>query len=82
MRYVVFTVAVLLAIGLVTGAAPIEVMITWSVVIILAVAAFGGARRNNRIQALRRTLFFNESLISYRESVTDHPRGDPLNPGL
>ena len=65
-----------------TDAAPIEVMITWSVVILLAMAAFGGARRKNRVQALRRTLFFNESLISYRESVTDHPREDPLNPGL
>lgn len=79
MRYVIGAVGVVFLVLWATGAMPVEVLGPWFVIGILALAAFRGAGQHNRVSSLRRTLFFNESLISYKETLDDdlrRPKGE------
>jgi hypothetical protein len=70
-RYVLAVLAALFVMGLVFDVAPFEVVATWAVVALLVASAIMGSRSGNREQALKRTIFINDSLIGYMESVFD-----------
>lgn len=57
--------------GLVSGVFPVEVLLMLALFVVLAGAAITGSTSRNRVAAMRRAVFLNDSLIGYIESVSD-----------
>jgi len=81
MKFVLATVGVLAVVALVTGVLPWEVLLMLSLFVVLAGAAVAGAGQRNRVRALRRAIFLNDSLIGYHETLSELDRDDgPRSP--
>ena len=76
MKLVVAATGVLFLLGLVTGFLPVEVLVMLAIFVVLAGAALTGASSRNRVAAMQRAVFLNDSLIGYIESVSDRNDGD------
>lgn len=81
MKYIVAVVGILFLVGWATGAVPVDAMAAWAVIVILVAAVFR-SRRRDRVGGLQRAVFYGGSLIGFKESVEDHPKGDPRHPGV
>jgi hypothetical protein len=81
MKFVLATVGILAVAGLVTGVLPWEVLLMLSLFVVLASAAVTGVGQRNRVRALRRAIFLNDSLIGYHETLSELDRDDaPRSP--
>ena len=74
MRYVLLAVVILVYMGMLFSIAPFGVLMTWAVLLVLIALGINGARQGNRPRALQRVIFFNDSLIGYKESIDDQVR--------
>jgi hypothetical protein len=73
-RYVIATVVALFVIGWATGAMPVQAMAVIAIIVILAAASFTGGRSRRGPGGLQRTVFYNDSMIGYKEQINEQIR--------